>query len=52
MDGVESVDVSGSLLRGTLLATLIIGLLLVLFLRRDAFNQFGNFCGHGFGWFK
>ena len=52
MDGVESLDVAGSLLKGTLLATLIIALLLVLFLRRDAFSQFGNLFNHGFGWFK
>ena len=53
MDGAaDSLDVSGSLLRGTLLATLVIALLLVLFLRRDAFSQFGNLFSHGFGWFK
>ena len=50
--GMEPVDVTGSLIRGTLIASLIVALLLILFLRRDAFSGFGGLLSHGFGWFK
>ena len=55
-DAVESLDVSGSLLRGTLFASLIIALILVLFMRRDALPELKNFLVNGlktgFGWVK
>ena len=51
MDGVEPLDVSDSLLKGTLFAAVIIALLLILFLRRDVVSQLGNLLSSGFGWF-
>ena len=59
MHDVDVPDYSGALLKGTVLATMIIGLILVLFLRKDSFSQLGNISSHvfssfsrGFGWFK
>ena len=53
---VDSLDISGSILRGTLFASLIIALLLVLFMRRDALPELRDFLVHGlktgFGWIK
>ena len=53
---IDSIDVSGSLVKGTLLAAMIVALLLVLFLRRDALPEFRDFLIHGlktgFGWIK
>lgn len=54
MDGAQPLDVGGALLRGTLVASMIIALLLILFLRRDFFSglDLGDFFSKGFGWFR
>ena len=46
-NAVDSMDISGSLVRGTLFAALIIALLLVLFMRRDALPELKNFLVNG-----
>lgn len=51
MEGIEPVDYSGSLLKGSLYAIAIITLLLLLFLRRSFFSEIGHFFGNFFGFF-
>lgn len=58
MDSPESLDVGGSLLKGTLFAIMIIALMLILFLNRDSIGDLPGFLSSlrrlissGFGWF-
>ena len=59
----SSLDIGGSLMMGTLMAIIVIGLLLILFLRRGIFPELRDFLAHGldflvhglktgFGWIK
>lgn len=51
MEGVERVDYGGSMLKGSLVAIMIIMLLLILFLRRSFFSEISQFFGNIFGFF-
>ncbi len=55
--GMEPIDVTGSLVKGTLLAVLIIAFLLIVYaIQKEGFSDIiggiGNSFKSGFGWLK